>query len=185
MSLASLGPVIAAIREESELEQAINSPVKTIFLLSSDLINSKRVVQMVQGEGKQIFLHVDLVRGLGSDPEAIRYIAREIKPDGIISTKTQAVMAAKVEGLPSIQRVFALDSQALAKLTRSISAVEPDAIEILPGLLPKVIMDLKKKFSIPVITGGLISEEDEVEILLKVGASGISTSSSKLWNWTR
>jgi glycerol-3-phosphate responsive antiterminator len=55
-------------------------------------------------------------------------------------------------------------------------------MEVLPGLiLPKIMQRIQSATSIPVIAGGLITEEHEVQRILDAGALGISTTSSRLF----
>ena len=61
-----------------------------------------------------------------------------------------------------------------------LSATNPDLIEIMPGVIEKVI----KKFAsdkIPVIAGGLLETKGEVTAALKSGALAVSTGKKELW----
>lgn len=49
-------------------------------------------------------------------------------------------------------------------------------IEILPGLMPRVIERIKKSVRCQVIAGGLISEKEDIVVALKAGAVAISTT---------
>jgi glycerol uptake operon antiterminator len=57
----------------------------------------------------------------------------------------------------------------------------PDAIEILPGILPRIITHLKQRMTVPLIAGGLIQTVGEVEKILASGATAISTTRQELW----
>lgn len=59
---------------------------------------------------------------------------------------------------------------------------ECDAVEILPGLLFKVIKDLSKTVNKPLIVGGLISDKEDVMKALKSGATCISATKEELWS---
>ena len=59
--------------------------------------------------------------------------------------------------------------------------INPDAIEIMPGIMPKITKKMSDELDVPVIVGGLISEKSEVENALKSGALGVSTSAKELW----
>ena len=58
---------------------------------------------------------------------------------------------------------------------------ECDAIEILPGLLFKIIKEISSTLDKPLISGGLISEKSDVVETLKSGATGISTTKKEIW----
>jgi len=55
-------------------------------------------------------------------------------------------------------------------------------IEIMPGVLQKVIRNICKGVNIPVIAGGLVETEEEVRSAIDSGAAAISTGAEELWN---
>ena len=63
----------------------------------------------------------------------------EIRPDGVITTRSNLAMSARSMGMFTIQRVFILDSLAVDTAVKTIGQVEPDAVEILPGVLTKTL----------------------------------------------
>ncbi|NLK34186.1 MAG: glycerol-3-phosphate responsive antiterminator, partial [Gracilibacteraceae bacterium] len=88
---------------------------------------------------------------------------------------------AKNNGIFTIQRLFALDSLSLSSGLESLQATKPEAIEILPGIMPKVIKEIHGQIRIPVIAGGLIRDKEDVIECLNAGAIGVSTSKKELW----
>ncbi len=105
-------PVIAAVKNVDHVDAALESDCTVIFLLCGNIFNLKEIVQKAKAKGKLIFLHVDLIDGFSRDAVALRYIAEEIKPDGIISTKNNQLKVAKELGLLTVQRLFIIDSSA-------------------------------------------------------------------------
>ena len=77
--------------------------------------------------------------------------------------------------------LFLLDSSAMDISINSAKKIKPDAIEILPGLVPKLIAAVKKEVDIPIVTGGFIETEEEVRSCLAAGALSASTSHKPLW----
>ena len=128
-----------------------------------------------------IFIHIDLIDGFSKDTVALRYICDEIKPDGIISTKNSQLKAAKSLGLLTVQRIFIIDSLSIETAVKASQLINPDAIEIMPGIMPRITKKLSTELDVPVIVGGLISEETEVKNAIENGALGVSTSSKKIW----
>ena len=57
----------------------------------------------------------------------------------------------------------------------------PDMIEIMPGVMPKIIKSLRGSTSIPLIAGGLIADKEDVMGALLAGASAVSTSRQDVW----
>ena len=82
----------------------------------------------------------------------------------------------------TIQRIFLIDGNALKKGIEIAHSCKPDAIEVLPGIMPTIIDRLTKLTPLPIIAGGLISNRNEIEEGLKAGALAISSGNPKLWN---
>ena len=174
-------PVIAGVKDLDKFEDALNSPCDIIFLLSGSIFNIKEFVKKAKEKNKIIFIHVDLLDGFSKDAVALRYIYEEIKPDGIISTKNSQLKAAKALGFMTVQRIFIIDSLSIDTAIKASQMINPDAIEIMPGIMPKITKELSDKLDVPVIVGGLISEKDEITKALESGALGVSTSAKTLW----
>ncbi|MHB1394692.1 MAG: glycerol-3-phosphate responsive antiterminator [Clostridia bacterium] len=174
-------PIIAAVNDQEKLEPAIHSPCEIIFLLYGSIFNLKEIVDRCREQDKCILIHIDLMEGLSKDAVALKYLHYNIKPDGIITTKSNLIKIAKDMGMFSIQRLFILDSLSLDSGIKSIHATRPDAIEILPGIMPKIIQTIHHETRIPVVAGGLIGDKEDVVNVLKAGAVGVSTSKREVW----
>ena len=57
----------------------------------------------------------------------------------------------------------------------------PDFIEVLPGVMPKVLGRIAKVSRIPMIAGGLITEKEDVIAALSVGAIAVSSTNQDVW----
>ena len=177
----TMRPVIAAVRERADAEQAAHSPVAAVFLLGGSILTLRDTVSLLQEAGKAVFIHLDLCEGLGRDAAAVRWCAENMRPDGLISTKSALLYAAKEAGLITIQRMFLMDSASLASGMKLLKGNPPDLVELMPGLIPKAISAVSRKVNIPVIAGGMITEADEVAGALSAGALAVSTSDRLLW----
>lgn len=177
----TMRPVIAAVRERADAEQAARSPVAAVFLLGGSILTLRDTVSLLQEAGKAVFIHLDLCEGLGRDAAAVRWCAENLRPDGLISTKSALLHAAKEAGLITIQRMFLMDSASLASGMKLLKGNPPDLVELMPGLIPKAISAVSRKVNIPVIAGGMITEADEVAGALSAGALAVSTSDRLLW----
>ena len=173
-------PIIPAVKDEIELKRALETESEIIFVLFGNLLTLPKLANAIKEKGKLGIIHLDLVEGLASKEIAVHYVKEHTTFDGIISTKPQLVKVAKSLGLIAIQRIFILDGLSLEN-TRSHVVEQCDAVEMLPGILFKVIKKLTKTMSKPLIVGGLISEKEEVVEALGAGATCISTSSEKIW----
>lgn len=174
-------PVIAAVQHEEDLETALQSQVSTIFLLCADIFNAISLVARIKNAEKNAFIHIDFLEGLGKDAKAIDYIIKLIQPDGIISTKASHIKIAKEKGMFTVQRFFLIDNKSYEMTIKSVKSIQPDMIEIMPGVMPGIIDRMTKQLSIPVIAGGLISNKQDIMEALKVGAIGVSTGKKDLW----
>lgn len=174
-------PIIAAINDIEKIEDVISSPCKIVFLLTGNILNIGDTINALKKHKKLVFVHIDLIGGFSKDITALKYINKTIEPDGIITTKSNLIKAAKELNIFTIQRLFILDSLALTSGIKSISFVRPDAVEILPGIMPKVIKEIRQEARIPVIAGGLIRDKADVIDSLNAGAVGISTSKKAVW----
>lgn len=175
-------PVIPAIRDISRIDAAVSKKSRCIFLLTGNILNVKDIVKHVKSADRRIFLHLDLLEGISKNSMGIKYIAQEIKPDGVITTRANLISCAKTEGLFTIQRIFVLDSLAVDTAERSIKNINPDAIEILPAVIPKIIRRICQRVRHPVIAGGLIEDVQEVKEALEEGAWAISVTKEEIWN---
>lgn len=174
--------VIASVKQEKHLDMAIQSNSNIIFLLTGNLMTTKKYIDRLEENGKTVFVHVDFIEGLANTRSAIQFIAEVWKPKGIITTKNNLIKYAKEEGLMAIQRVFLIDHNALKKGIEISHVAKPDAIEVLPGVMPHIIDKLTKLTPLPIIAGGLISEKEEIYSGLEAGALAISSGDPKLWN---
>lgn len=174
-------PIIAALNDSVKLEAVLKSPVKNIFLLSGNILNIGEIVEKCKEYNKGVFVHIDLIDGIAKDRWSLEYIAKNIKPDGIITTKSNLIKFAKKFDLFAIQRLFILDSLSLETGIKLIKSARPDAVEILPGIMPKVIKKIHEETRTPIIAGGLIRDKEDVIESLNAGTLGISTSDTDVW----
>lgn len=171
-------PVIASFHD-NEFEKALAAPPEILFDLKASLPKEAERIEKAHKTGKYIFVHIDLADGIGKDKTGIEYLA-SLGVDGIISTRGQMIRYAKEAGLLTVQRFFALDTQGLDSICELLEVSNPDLIEIMPGVISKVI----ERFSggsIPLIAGGLIETKAEVTSVLASGATGVSTGMPELW----
>ena len=178
-------PVIAAFRDIKSLRIQDLSHTNVLFILGGTIFDLPDIVEQARRYKKLVFVDIDLIKGIGRDALGIRFLAKESRVDGIITTHSNLIKSAQKEGLVSIQRIFVLDSESLAGGLGVIKKSNPDALEVLPGLiLPKIIKKIRMITSIPVIAGGLITHEEEIRKILASGAIGISTTSSQLFGFS-
>lgn len=175
-------PVIAAIKDMDGLEQCCKlREIKVIFILYGDICNITEIVRQIKEAGKLAIVHVDLVAGLGTKEIAVDFIKQHTKADGIISTKPTMIRRAKELGLYTVMRFFILDSLSFENIEKQLNVVKPDFIEILPGVMPKIIRRVCGRVKPPVIAGGLITDKEDIMAALGAGAISVSSTNQKVW----
>ncbi|MGI5958887.1 MAG: glycerol-3-phosphate responsive antiterminator [Massiliimalia sp.] len=181
-SLLEEMPVIAAVKNDRELEQAVQSGCGVVFLLYGNVCTIGELTQKIRQQGKAAIVHVDLIDGLESKSIAVDFLAKNTYADGIISTKPNLIKAAKEHHMLAIQRFFMIDSIAFENMKKHLEQGGADLIEVLPGVMPKIIRKIVKEVSVPVIAGGLISDKEDVIGALSAGAAAVSTTLPEVWN---
>lgn len=173
--------IIPAARTVKQFDEIMNSSFEYVVLLEvhiSLLLSLKREAERF---GKKLIIHADLIHGLKTDNFAADFLCNDIRPAGIISTRSNVLIKAKSRGIIAIQRVFLIDTIALEKSYTMIEAAKPDYIELLPGIIPSMIAEIYERTQTPVITGGLIRSTEHIEQAISAGAIAITTSDKKLW----
>ena len=165
-------PVIAAVAEPERLPAALASDCGVVFLLSGDILSIGALVDAVKNAGKAAMVHLELIEGLSGKEIAVDAIHALTRADGIISTRAAQVKRARQLGLATIQRGFLLDSRSVRSLQAQAAQGKPDYVEILPGVIPRVIAELAHGMNTPLIAGGLIKTKEEVVAALGAGAGG-------------
>lgn len=181
IDLLETSPVIAAIKSEEGLQHCLKTECQVVFILFGTICDIAQIVDRVKESGKTAIVHVDFIAGLSTKEIAVDFIKTNTKADGIISTKAPLVKHARELGLLCIQRTFVVDSIALATLKKQIDSFKPDAVEIMPGVMPKILKEMREYTSMPLIAGGLLSDKKDVMAAFSAGVDAVSTTREELW----
>lgn len=173
-------PVIAAVKSQDGVDESLSLGAEMLFVLFGDILTIPKIVSKIKDAGKIALIHLDLIDGLASREIAVDYLWETTGADGILSTKANLVKHAKNKGFLGIQRFFVLDSLALLNIEKQFPLEYADAVEILPGIMPKIIKKIVPIAQKPVIAGGLITEEEDVRNALEAGAAAVSSSNFTL-----
>lgn len=174
-------PVIAAVKDENGLAKCLETDISVVFVLFGDICSIGRIVDRIKDCGKRALVHIDLITGLSSKEIAVDYIHTYTRADGIISTKPALIKRGKELGLYTVQRYFVIDSLAIDNILKQTDTGSTDLIEILPGVMPKVIRQICSMIPVPVIAGGLVSDKEDVLAALNAGAVSVSTTRTEVW----
>lgn len=179
-------PVIAAVKSDAGLQVAVEmEEIQVIFVLYGDVCTIPEILEKIKAAGKKAMVHIDLIAGLSAKEISVEFIARQTRADGIITTKPALVRRAKELGIFAVLRFFVIDSLALKNienLEMQCGTSRPDFIEVLPGVMPKVLGRIAKVSRIPMIAGGLITEKEDVIAALSAGAIAVSSTNQDVWN---
>lgn len=99
-------PVIPAIKDERTFREALNCHNEIVFIIMSNIIDIKKICDSLKERGKIVFIHVDMIDGLNSTSNGVDYIINNVKPDGILTTKSNVVSHAYKNNIKVIQRFF-------------------------------------------------------------------------------
>ncbi|TSB45260.1 glycerol-3-phosphate responsive antiterminator [Alkalicoccobacillus porphyridii] len=174
--------ILPAIKKMKDFEKVLESNYTYIVILDLHISQLVVVSKYAKAKKKKLLLHADMIQGLKSDKYAAEFLCQTVRPAGLISTRADVLKTAKKNGLLAIQRLFLLDTIALETSYRLADKVQPDLIEVLPGVVPDLIKRVQTATGISIITGGLIESKDEIDRALASGAHAITTSRQELWD---
>jgi glycerol uptake operon antiterminator len=175
--------VLPAIRKIEDVEKMMTSNYEYLVILDLHVSRLKPIFQMAKANHKKLIIHMDLIHGLKSDEYSTEFICQEFKPFGLISTKGSVILKARQKGVISVQRLFLLDTSSIEKSFALIERTQPDFIEVLPGIMPKIIKDIRNRTQREVFAGGFIDTIEEVEQAFAAGAITVTTSKKDLWKY--
>ena len=179
--LFEISPIITAVKDEQGLEKALKTESPVVFLLFGNICNITGLVDQVKNSGKIAIVHVDLIQGLSSKEVAVDFIHQNTRADGIISTKAPLVRHAMDLGMVGGQRTFLIDSMALETTKKQLLTFQPDFMELMPGVMPKILKTVRGYTEIPLVAGGLISDKKDILAAFDAGVDAVSTTREELW----
>lgn len=173
--------ILPAVRSMRDFEKLIGSEYDEVVVLDMHIGHLESHIKTIKSHGFKVFLHLDLIKGLSVDTEALEFIHQKFKPTAVVTTRGRVIRRAKSLGIRTILRVFIIDSSAIEKSINLIKQTSPDSIEVLPGVVPKIIHLLSNELDVDVIAGGLIETNEEINNAIQAGAKYVTTSNRKLW----
>ena len=180
-------PILLAISQMKDFEKFLQSPLDTCILMDFHINLLPSMMQAAHTAGKTVYLHADLLRGVSADEFGCEYLCQRLRADGIISTKPKVLEAARRNRVATILRLFLIDTKSLDKGASLIKNLQPDHVELLPGLACDAIADLKQRLQPEASTqtqsflcGGLIKTHDQISRCLEAGACAVTLSDREL-----
>jgi glycerol uptake operon antiterminator len=173
--------MIASVKEAKLLEKAAEARVSAVVLSIGNIGVIKSYVDFFKKHQLPVFLHLERIGGISYDREGVAFLAQYVKPTGIVTTRNTLIKLAKKQGLLTIQRLFLVDSDSIKSGLLSVQETHPDAVEIMPALLPEFIEEYRREIDVPIITGGLIRKREQMTEALRYGAVAVSVGTHSLW----
>jgi glycerol uptake operon antiterminator len=177
-------PIIASVKDDRGLKDALASHCSIVFVLYGSMLTIPNIVHRLKASGRIVFVDVDLIEGLSTNDVVVKYLRSMTACDGVLSVKSSIIRAAERERVPSVHRFFLTDSMSYHNATKQLKLSHPDAIEILPGCVPRVISWLLPETTVPIIAGGLVCDRDDMKAAFGAGATAVATSNPEIWAMT-
>ena len=175
-------PVIPAARTYDDLQYAFNNTAApSVILFFGDILSLPRLIEQARQAQKRLIVHFDLLEGVGKDNVGVKFLALS-GVSAMITTKSHLAKIGRQEGLIVIQRIFLVDSEALRSGISILTKYQPDAVEVMPGVVPAAaVAELVKATGLPVLGGGLINTQEDVDQAIANGFTAVSTGNRLLW----
>ncbi len=168
--------VIFAISQMKEFERFLKSELNYCVLMDIHLALLASMVKAAHENGKKVFFHLDLLKGISADEFGCEYACQRLKADGIISSKVKAIETAKKNHRTAILRLFLMDSKSLERGLTLCNSCEPDYVEILPGIACGILPYLQTRTVAKLMCGGLIRTPEELKGCFDAGACAVTIS---------
>ena len=59
--------------------------------------------------------------------------------------------------------------------------LKPDFMEIMPGMMPKILRQIREHSSVLLVAGGLLSDKQDIMAAFQAGVDAVSTTKEDLW----
>lgn len=172
--------IIPAVTNMKDFEKFMESSLEYCVLMNLHISLMEQMLPMAKKKGKKVLVHLELIHGLSGDEYGCEYACQRLRVDGVISTKGRVVETAKKNKKLAILRLFLIDTKSLEKGLALCNSVQPDYMEVLPGLASSIIPKLKKRVNVAMMSGGLICSQEEIKECLRNGACAVTISDMKL-----
>ena len=172
--------LIPAISTHQALKTFIASEKRYGILMNFQLAQLPEIVHAMKANQKKVLVHLELIKGLANDEFGAIYCIQVLKVDGIITTKPKVIELCRKRNTLGIMRFFLKDSLSLQQSLDLVRKLQPDLVEVLPAM-PESLKLLEGKVTSPVMLGGLIRTQEDVDRCLAAGAVAVTCSLEALW----
>lgn len=130
---------------------------------------------------KVAMVHVDLISGLSPKEVSVEYLERTYGSRWHYINKAITDQESKRTWDVYDPQIFSVGFHGFENIRQQQHIVRPDFIEVLPGVMPRVIKRICSSIKTPIIAGGLITDKEDVMAALSAGAIAVSSTNHQVW----
>jgi len=175
--------IIPSVRHIRWFDKAIKLDTPYILLSYAHIGNLKELVRIAKKAGKKVIVNAELVGGLNTDSQGIRFLKQIYGVDIVIVPNALRVNQMKNAGLCTMLRLNLIDSLSLETSLNLYETTGCDAVELRPAYYGiKYVNKFREvRDNIPLYLAGFIEEKEMVNRAKKLGFFGATTSAVDLW----
>lgn len=76
----------------------------------------------------------------------------------------------------AVFRLFLIDSRSLSRGIALCRSLEPDYVELLPGIACGILPEIQKQIRMPIMCGGLLRSAEQIKACFQAGACAVTIS---------
>ncbi len=181
LNLPARQKTIPVIENRVQFSLALNSSdLPAIVLRHCNLLDFRTLLENAHERDLAVYVNMDHIDGIASDTAGLRYLATQLHIKGIVSSHGKILALAKNFDLQTVQRIFAVDSTGLEVALESVDDQQVDLLAISPALvIPFAVSQMS--LHLPFIGSGFVSTPQQVQMVLRAGAIGVTVSRTELW----
>lgn len=178
-------PVMPAILDSSTVGHFTASSAIACILAQFDLTDLESTLERIHTTSDQlVIVNIDSIIGLAQDRGGVDYLAK-IGADGVVTTRGSLISRGAEAGLVTIQKLFITDRSNLHRAVSAVKGAKADLLQIMPSPVLPFVADHPVMKLRPVIAGGFVRDQEDIDRALSHGAIAVSVSSPELWNADR
>jgi glycerol uptake operon antiterminator len=181
LSVSAQQKTIPVIENRMLFSRALDaSQITTILLRHCNLFELRPMLDHAFEREVTVYVNVDHIDGIHPDAAGLRYLAHQLHIAGIISSNARILALGKSFELETVQRIFAVDSTGLEAALESVDTHHVDLLDISPALVIPYVVS-RTPLPLPFMGSGLISTFQQVQAVLRAGASHVAVARPELW----
>lgn len=175
-------PVVPAILDDSMVDSFTESSSIVCILAQFSITDLESTLERIHDRSDQlVIVNIDSIIGLAQDRGGVDFLAK-IGADGVVTTRGSLISRGAEAGLITVQKLFVTDRSNLHRAVSAVQGAKADLLQIMPSPVLPFVADHPVMRLRPVIAGGFIRDQADIDRALEHGAIAVSVSSPELWN---